>query len=76
MPVEFKVGDGVMAEFSNPAGLTSGHVTRHAGPIVALSDPEADKRASRPSQAQVKCPGYLAWVDLDLLRSLHELDTI
>ncbi len=56
-PREFKVGDRVAAEFSHGQGATSGLVTRHAGPIVALT----------PTKAQVECAGYLVWVDRSVL---------
>ncbi len=53
-PREFKVGDQVSAEFKNGEGKTT---SRHVGPIVALT----------PTQAQVQCAGYLAWIDRDML---------
>jgi len=53
----FKIGDQVWAEFTHGEATTSGLVTRHAGPIVALT----------PTHAQVQCAGYLVWLDLGIL---------
>ncbi len=61
-PREFKLGDRVMAEFSHGEGATSGLVTRHEGPIIALND----------RQAQVQCAGYLAWIDRDVLNFMDD----
>ena len=56
----FKIGDKVKVEFANVGGTTSGAVTRLSGPIVATT----------PTQAQVQCDGYLAWVDQSALKPL------
>ncbi len=55
---ELKKGDRVFAEFSTGSGATSGSVTRHAGPIVELTD----------THARVQCAGYLVWIERGVLK--------
>ncbi len=68
MAAEIHIGDRVQAGFKNGEGLTTAKFVGTVTDFDYGETVQGDESASRAPKAQVQCDGFLAWVDLSVLK--------